>query len=283
MPAHLLIQDGSPNWWMSPNIWVVPGSDPSGPPGNPIAGEPAYLWALIANTGNVAAPGSRIDFYWADPAMQIVVGVANLVGSAFVDLDPGAQQEVLCLVPWTPSIVNGGHECVLAVAHSEFEASPLPDPLPTGFDFSPPQHDGIAQRNLSVLPAMPRPVPRILTIKAPLRADKIVTITAETGGELGERLLAQLGLEGFRPSPEGVAQIGLAREASCGLHDKPSGAHNLEIHVPKGTSAGVFVSVNAPGLAQDEYELVHLVERSGDRVLGGLSYVMIHPSKGGPG
>ncbi|SDR62406.1 hypothetical protein SAMN05444161_0410 [Rhizobiales bacterium GAS191] len=280
MAAHLLIQDGSPQWWMSQDIWVVPGSDPNGPPGSPIAGKPAYLWALVANTGDTAANGARVDFYWANPAMQIVVGVATLIGSAFVDLAPGAQQQALCLVPWVPSIVNGGHECVLAVAHSQAEASPLPDPLPAGFDFNPPQYDEIAQRNLSVLAASARAVPRALTITAPNRADKTVRITAETGGRLSETLLAQLGLEGFRPAPKEVVQVGLGREAVCGQRDMPVGTPEIELHVPKGTSAGVFASIHATGLAEDEYHLVHLVERSEDRVLGGLSFVIIHSRKG---
>jgi hypothetical protein len=151
MPAHLLIRDGSPQWWLSPDIWVVPGNDPNGLPGNPIAGQPAYLWAHVANTGDVAASGTRIDFYWADPAMQIMVGSATQIGSAYADVPAGGSQDVLCLVPWTPSIVNGGHECVLAAAHNPAEQTPLPDPLPNGFDFNPPAYDEIAQRNLSVV------------------------------------------------------------------------------------------------------------------------------------
>lgn len=280
MAAHLLIRDGTPQWWMSQDVWVVPGNDPNGPPGNPIAGKPAYLWALVANTGDSPADGTRVDFYWANPAMQIVVGAATFIGSAFADLAPGAQQEALCLVPWVPSIVNGGHECVLAVAHSPAEASPLPDPLPTGFDFAPPAHDEIAQRNLSVLAASLHGVPRSLTVTAPPRADKTVQVTAEIGGTLGPKLLAQLGLKEFRPAAKEVVQVGLAREAICGGQDRPVGARKIELHVPRGTSAGVFASLSARGLAKDEYQLVHLVERSEDRILGGLSYVMVQPSEG---
>ena len=154
MAAHLLIHDGSPQWWLSPDVWVVPGSDPNGPPGSPIAGQPAYFHALVTNNGDTPAYGARVDFYWANPALQILAGIATFVGSAFVDLDPGGgQQEALCLVPWIPTIVNDGHECILAVAHSPAEAAPLPDPLPNGYDFAPPSHDEIAQRNLSVLAA----------------------------------------------------------------------------------------------------------------------------------
>jgi len=279
MSAQLSIRDGSPDWWTSESIWVVP-NDPLGAPGSPIAGKPAYLKALVENTGDSPANGARVDFYWANPAMQIVIGVANFIGSAFVDVDPGANQEALCLVPWIPSIVNGGHECVLAVAHSPAEASPLPDPLPTGFDFAPPAHDEIAQRNLSVLAASMRATPRSLTITAPPRADKTVRITAKIGGTLSETLLVQLGLKGFRPAAKEVAQVGLGREAICGQRDRLVGEREIEIHVPRGTSVGVFASIHATGLANNEYQLVHLVERSENRVLGGISYVMVPPHEG---
>lgn len=281
MAAQLLIRDGSPQWWMSQDIWVVPGNDPNGPPGSPIAGKPAYLHALVTNTGDVAASGVRVDFYWANPAMQILVGVATFIGSAFVDVDGGgAQQEALCLVPWVPTIVNGGHECVLAVAHSSAEAAPLPDPLPNGFDFAPPSHDEIAQRNLSVLVASARAVPWPVTISAPPRADKVVQVSVEIGGKLDPTLLAQLSLKEYRPAEREVVQVGLSHEAVCGEHDRPVGAHEIELRVPKGTSVGIYASIHAMGLARNEYQLVHLVERSEGRVVGGLSYVMVNPHQG---
>lgn len=54
MPAHLIIEDGQPWWWDSADIWVVPGNDPNGPPGAPIAGTSNYLWGRVHNTGNSA-------------------------------------------------------------------------------------------------------------------------------------------------------------------------------------------------------------------------------------
>lgn len=60
MSAHLLIPDSPlPYWWVSSNIWVVPGADPNGPPGSPVAGLPAYLWARVSNTGNAFHPPSH--------------------------------------------------------------------------------------------------------------------------------------------------------------------------------------------------------------------------------
>ena len=113
MSAILTIRDGDPYWWNSPDIWVVPGVDPGGLPGVPIAGNPAYLWARAHNTGDQAVTGAKIDFYWSNPATGVLRSNSHLVGSAYVDLEAGETQEVLCLVPWIPEIVNNGHECLV--------------------------------------------------------------------------------------------------------------------------------------------------------------------------
>ncbi|MBB5420727.1 hypothetical protein [Paraburkholderia atlantica] len=279
MAAHLLIRDGSPQWWLSPDIWVVPGNDPNGLPGVPVAGQAAYLWAHVANTGDIAASGTRIDFYWANPAMQVVVGAATQIGSAYADIPAGGAQDVLCLVPWVPSIVNGGHECVLAVAHNTAELPPLPDPLPAGFDFNPPAYDEIAQRNLSVVQTMMM-VPFPLTITAPARADKEVVVTTEVGGTLDERILIQLGLGGFRLAAKEEVEVDVSRDATGHRREREHCARDLGVHVPRGTSTGVFVTIQAKGLSREEYQLVHVLERSGDRVLGGMSYVVVHFPEG---
>jgi hypothetical protein len=141
MSAHLLIHDGSP-----------------------IVGVPAYLWARVSNTGNVAATGWRIDFSWANPSAAVQVGVATFIGSAYADLEPGETQEVLCLVTWMPVLVNGGPECVPCVVHGPGDTSAIPDPLPAGFNFDPPSHDQIAQLNLSVLEAAMLHMPQTMFV-----------------------------------------------------------------------------------------------------------------------
>lgn len=311
MPAHIIIEDGPPPyWWASTDIWVVPGSDPNGAPGSPVAGQPAYLWAHVANTGNVQANGTRVDFYWADPAGQIVAGVANPIGSAFVDLDTNpAGEDVLCLVPWVPVIVNGGHECLLAVAHGPNDSNPLPDPLPNGFPFDPPSHDQVAQVNVTVLAASMLRAAFLLSVHALPRRDKRVRLTAEYGGELSPLQLERLGLHALklRPSPRLAVRARLSLEPLCGgdasrdggkaqqdaeaemAPDEQDGAdesadeaqarqHGIELTVPRGGSAGVYVALSARRLDPGHYQLVHIVERSEDKVLGGVSYVVYQPA-----
>jgi len=271
MSAHLVIHDGNP-WWVSPDIWVVPGNDPNGPPGSPIAGMSNFLWARVSNTGSTGVNGARIDFYWANPSAAVVVGVATFIGSAFVDLAPGATQEALCLVPWHPVIVNGGHECVLAVVHGAGDTNPIPNPLPNGYPFDPPSHDQIAQVNLSVLVASMRGMPQTIFVHALPRQDKLAHVSVEIGGEIDEQVLANLGLKGLVPARREGVKVGLGRTPTC---DEPNATRELRLEVPRGGTVPVFVHLQAEQLPHGQYQLVHIVERDENRVVGGVSYAIV--------
>lgn len=146
MSVQLEIQDGSPHWWLSPDIWTVPGNDPQGTPGLPIVGMPCYVWARVHNTGSDPVQNATVRYYWANPSVGFDRNTANHIGTANVSLNAGETQDVLCLVPWMPSFVNNGHECVLAEAFH-----PSLDPLPASPAFNVPTDRHVAQRNLSVL------------------------------------------------------------------------------------------------------------------------------------
>lgn len=278
MPAHLIIEDGQPWWWDSADIWVVPGSDPNGAPGAPVAGISNYLWARVRNTGNSSANGVRIDFYWADPSGLIATGFATQIGSAFADLAPGATQEALCLVPWFPVIVNGGHECLLAVAHGAGDINPLPDPLPNGYAFQPPQHEQIAQRNVTVVQAAQRLHLLTLSVAALPRQEREVTLQLEQGGELPQRLLATLGLEKWRASKESKVLAGLSRTARCdGEKDgKDGGDQKLTLKVARGQAVPVYLSLRADALPAGQYALLRVLETTHDKVVGGVTYLLLN-------
>jgi hypothetical protein len=82
MTVQLLIRDGSPDWWESPDIWVVPGTDPNGVAGTLVVGGPAYLWARVANQGDQDMSQDRSTFGSPTPACksgrarQIYIGTA---------------------------------------------------------------------------------------------------------------------------------------------------------------------------------------------------------------
>lgn len=146
MAVILEIRDGSP-WYLSTDLWTVP-DDPNGSPGLPIAGRPCYLFAHVKNNGPNALTDATLRFYWGNPAVGFDRNTANLIGQSFVSLASGQSDDVLCLTPWIPTFLNGGHECILAEA---FHPS---DPLPATPVFNVPTDPHVAQRNLSVVMAV---------------------------------------------------------------------------------------------------------------------------------
>jgi hypothetical protein len=278
MAVKLVIRDGNPNWWLSPDIWLVPGNDPSGAPGAPIAGQNAYLWAHVANTGSSDANGVRIDFFWANPALQVLRSTATLLGSAYADVPAGGSQDVLCLVPWIPVIVNGGHECVVAVANHS--ADPLPAPPPD--DFAPPAYDQVAQKNLSVLTAAPLMMPMMLTLGAPRREDKTARIKIEIGGTVDREIFRHLSMKELHPAKHPVVAAGIRRESVCGRDHDDIGPAELTLQIPRGTRSAIYLSLRDKGLAQGEYQLVNVIERGERDIVGGYSLVVIRAPSGGP-
>lgn len=273
MSVELHVRDGNPHWYLSPDIWVVPGSDPTASPGSPVAGQPAYLWARVTNTGRSDANGVRVDFYWANPALQVTRSNATLVGTAFADVPAGGAQDALCLVPWFPVIVNDGHECLVAVANHP--GDPLPNPLPDAFD--PPLYRQVAQKNLTILAAGMGMI--AITVSGLQRVDKSVLLSTELGGELDAHTLAGLGLRGFLPAKKAAVEVGLDSERRCVGEKDRLGKDRMELHVPRGTSAAVHLTVRAKGLARNEYQLVRVLEQTDGTVTGGLGLIVVSDRK----
>jgi hypothetical protein len=268
MPATLVIRDGDPHWWASPDIWVVPGADPNGTPGPPIAGQPAYIWAQVRNTGKTGVSGARVDFYWSNPATGVLRSNSTLVGSAFVDLAPGDVKDVLGIVPWIPTIVNEGHECLVAeVIHS---ADPLPTPPPDAFD--PPTYHQIAQKNLTVLVMRTSAIMvRAIQIAAPARTRKHFRIALELGGAIDRELLVRLGLEGSRPAKGDSVRAALSTEPGCEASDLSS----VELKLEPGAIRALYLKVATKELKPRTYVPIHVVSRSGDRVEGGITFLVV--------
>ncbi|MGS0688338.1 hypothetical protein ACVBEQ_24810 [Nakamurella sp. GG22] len=146
MSVALEIRDGDP-WFFSPALRLIDPADASTEV-MPVAGAPCYIEARVRNTGDRRVENATVRFYWANPAAGFNRSTANMVGTAFVTLEPGGDEDVLCLSPWVPSPINDGHSCILAEAfHSSL------DPLPATVDFSVPTDRHVAQRNLSVISA----------------------------------------------------------------------------------------------------------------------------------
>lgn len=271
MSATLVIRDGDPHWWNSPDIWVVPGNDPNGPPGQPIAGEPAFLWGRVHNTGDQTASGARVDFYWSNPATGVLRSNSTLVGSPFVDLNPGETKEVLCVIPWIPQIVNNGHECVVAeVIHP---SDPLPSPPPDEFD--PPTYHQIAQKNLTVLAMKKSMMVMAIQVAVPIRKEKLLLVTTEIGGTLDKQNLIQVGLENYRPAKYDSLKVGLSLEPGCDESGRAPLETEVKLLVKPGTARAVYLKVWPQDLQPGTYVLLHIISRDEERVVGGITYILI--------
>jgi hypothetical protein len=133
----------------------------------------------------------------------------------------------------------------------------------------------VAQKNLTVLAARKRAAMLTLAVSGLQRTDKTVILATELGGELDASTLASLGLRGLRPARKPAVEVGLDHEPRCVGDKDPMPKGKIELRVPRGTSAAVYVTVRAKNLAANEYQLIQIVEQSGDKVLGGLGLVVI--------
>lgn len=201
MGVSLVIHDGDP-WYLSPDVWVVPGDDPHASPGQPVAGGKAHLWARVRNDGDVEAPDAFVRYYWANPAVGVTRSTANFLASARVTLEPSQQSDVLCPVPWHVQYLNGGHLCVLAEAFH-----PALDPLPRQDEFDVAEDRHVAQRNLQVLQTTAKaPTVFGFEVHNPRRTMQDFTLRAEEANPSGLEALAETsGLE-----PELLKQGGRA-------------------------------------------------------------------------
>jgi hypothetical protein len=275
MGVELVINDGTP-WWESPDIWVVPGTDPGGAPGSPVAGMPAYLWATVHNEGDTDVQQVQVDFWVADPSSQIRKSTAHHIGTSSVDIAAGGSQDVLCGPAWPVTFINGGHECVVVEASSP--ADPLAPPPADPDLLDPPDYPQIAQRNLSVLmPSGAMLAGLRITVSAGLREEKVAVLELHQGTALPAAVLHSLGAgESHYVSFDRVA-AGLST-SPLGERDKVPEAQTLRIAVTPGKKTYAYLNVAArEPLANGEYTVARVIQREGERVAGGISVVIRQP------
>jgi len=261
--TNLLIPDGTP-WWESADIWAVPGGDPFGPPGAPEAGNLAYVWARVTNTGKDDAAGVRVSFCWGNPSVQMRYSTINPIGIAYADIPAGQTREVLCPVPWSVVSVNDGHECLVVTAQLPGDPA-LPDMV------DPPGYANVAQRNLTVVSIVVKGGFHLtVTANGFPRENKKVQITWETGKELSKATLASLGLKQSRPAATQAVEVLLSAKPDG------NGGPTLDLDIPAGKSLPFYVTLGATAeLKPDEYQVVRVVERQQNQILGGISFVAI--------
>jgi len=86
----------------------------------------------------------NVEFYWLNPALGITPANGNLIGSKLVSVPAMNYVDVTCPVLWTPTFVNGGHECL--IVQCTCPQDPMTNPFLPALD----RHVG--QRNITVPP-----------------------------------------------------------------------------------------------------------------------------------
>ncbi|ACG74533.1 conserved hypothetical protein [Anaeromyxobacter sp. K] len=267
MPVELEIRDGEP-WWMSPDVWTVPGTDPEGPAGAPVIGQPCYLWALVTNKGTSNVSNAAVRFYWANPSVGFDRNTAHFIGASNVNLLPNESAEVLCLAPWIPEHVNGGHECVLAEAfHTTL------DPLPPVPDFDVPTDRHVAQRNLNVVQALRGFFAFPFTVYNALRTEGRYQLKVRQGTlrEL-DPLRRRLRLE--RPKLEGKLVRTAFVQARCPTEDVLDRRDDGRVEeVSIRGKGGHFTTL--VGRVEGGAALLHVAQYRGDTLAGGISVLVM--------
>lgn len=271
MAVELEIRDGVP-WWMSADVWIVPGHDPQGAPGMPVAGQPNYLWAHVSNNGTSSVTNATVRFYWADPSTGFDRTTANRIGVAFVNLAPGEGADVLCLTPWVPVFVNQGHECVLAEAYHE-----TLDPLPLTPTFNVPTDRHVAQRNLQVVVAVQGFFHLPVTIYNTSRQARTFQLKAFQGRVKDLHVLQpRLGFK--LPETDGkLEKVGFVNSI-CPRAEELAGmaAEGITLEVP-GHSA---VAKTLVGKQSGQATVVHLAHYVDREQVGGLTLLVVAAPEG---
>jgi hypothetical protein len=143
-------------FWESPDIFILAGVTPTLAPPVPaelgqvaLAGQPNTIYAHVWNFGKAAANEVVVEFYWVDPALGISPEGMHFIAQTFISLgakDSGRSHAVVkCPEAWTPTYINGGHECLLV----RIWDNPSDVPGEPKFDASINRH--VAQRNIHVV------------------------------------------------------------------------------------------------------------------------------------
>jgi hypothetical protein len=268
MGVALEIPHGTP-WWQSTAIWTVPGDDPSGRPGLPVAGQPCHVWAHVRSTENAPAQNATVQFYWAPPGVGFDRTTATRIGSSFVSLRAPDDADVRCGVAWIPELAHAGHACLVAeVCH------PL-DPLPPGTAFHADIDRRVAQRNLVVVAMTGGAFRFAFEVVNPLRVDRAFTIRARAA--TAEALVATAQRLGIAPPdrPGRLAELALLDERCprVGGSDRDAAEPEPAIAVTVARHARIGLAMR--GRIEGGAALLHVEQLHDGRVIGGISVLVV--------
>jgi hypothetical protein len=140
-------------FWESPDIWFASGHPsktpavPAHPGGSPMPGDVTTMYAHVWNLGLAPVIGVSVEFLVFDPS--ILFSQQKPLFRAVTRVDLGGRSSpgqchalVKCPQPWTPVVVNNGHECAIV------RVSCVGDALQQAHEYEPAYDRHVAQRNL---------------------------------------------------------------------------------------------------------------------------------------
>src|SRR5262249_32087755 len=105
-------------FWNSPDINFFPKVK-----GNALANTAVTIQANIWNDGYLAAVGVSVEFFWFTPAPVFNPTENNRINKNLVLVTIPAQScvPVTCPVPWVPTFIGDGHECLVVQCNAFLE------------------------------------------------------------------------------------------------------------------------------------------------------------------
>lgn len=280
MAVKLWIKDGNP-WYLSPDIWVVPGNNPNGDPGPPTVNTPNYIWARVTNRGDTGVTNATVKYYWGNPGTLITRSSVAWIGTSYVSLASNESKDVLCVVPWIPTWINNGHECLIV------EAFCAEDPLPPHSGdsvFGVPDNRQIAQLNLTVILDNPGQdhilVPFSAGVPAKTHVKDWKLKVKQTSLKALKGLEKQIGrLKAIEELNEKV-RFGI-QPYSPGQQLKEQGIQEIVLDFNDGRQRGYALSVFFPNETDGKGALLLVEEYMGDHLVGGIGVVVAGNEKRG--
>jgi len=292
MTGILTIAPGSPNWWLSPDIWVTPVGSPTTPPGtaNPIAGEAYNVSVRVHDNYPDPVPnGWDLFVCWMIPTtgpFPTPTG-GQVLNNAPITVNVPATSSIVVQTAktWTPSFENGGHECLIAAAYG----TAFGEGLPPSLDADPSARDtnqgylSIAQHNLGVVSlgkigGMGTGIRYRFQVCNGSDAEREFVVAARQAplSEIGHFLPGVPGGRIVLDKPGKVERLGLVASAKPDpreLEAAPAVLPRVRIE-PRScrqfTLGGSLERGNA---------LINVTQSHGERVVGGLSVLVIAEAK----
>jgi hypothetical protein len=155
-------------YYYSPDI----SFSPTDALGNVKEGTAVTVKARIFNDGGIDAFNVYVEFWWFNPTLAFTVApLTQRIGTKIVNVPGrGSYVDVECPNKWTPTFVNGGHECLVVQFSSPSEGA---DDLKFPFTVTLDRHVG--QYNLTVTDNQPGQKLQ-LVVGNPFRSAELFTV-----------------------------------------------------------------------------------------------------------